>query len=213
MGKKSKKKDKGPPLPGIPRLPASHPNYVDVQLQEDNIDLTKRIETLERQLLVKKRIEENLRSSTMKTRTQLDHMQEDLTLEKRTTYAVTSDLTRQYKAMQEDLIHKINSLETTLTEQREEVDMSQHELQELVRDKNDIIRHKDRVIEELKVRMETMSTEFEQMLSMTLKSMKEHMATKLNQDQRETVVKNAQDKLEEYTKKVAATANASSPTR
>ena len=59
MGKKAKKAT-GPPLPGIPRLPASHPNYVDVQLAEDNIDLTKRIETLERELLVKKRIEEVL---------------------------------------------------------------------------------------------------------------------------------------------------------
>lgn len=56
-----------------------------------------------------------------------------------------------YKALQEDLIHKINALETTLTEQKEELDMSKHELRELCRDKDDIITHKERIIGELKV--------------------------------------------------------------
>ena len=50
-----------------------------------------------------------------------------------------------YKALQEDLIHKINSLETTLTEQKEELDMTNHELKELIRDKDDIIAHKEHV--------------------------------------------------------------------
>eukprot|EP00392_Amoebophrya_sp_AT5.2_P008413 g8434.t1 len=192
MGKKAKKPT-GPPAPGIPRLPTSHPNYVDVQLQEDNIDLTKRIETLERQLLVKKRIEENLRSSTMKTRTLLEDMEGDLTIQKKTTCCVTSDMTRQYKAMQEDLIHKINSLETTLTEQREDADMARHELQELIRDKTDIIRHKDAVIEQLQLRMD-------------------HMASKLTQDRGGQgdggkAAKDVQEKLEHFSQKVAAVAN------
>ncbi|CAD7946616.1 unnamed protein product [Amoebophrya sp. A25] len=211
MGKKSKKAV-GPPLPGIPRLPANHPNYVDVQLEEDNIDLTKRIETLEREVLVKKRIEENLRSSTLQMRSRLDQMQDDLGLEKETTFAVTSNMARQYKSMQEDLIHKINSLETTLTEQREEIDMSKHELDELIRDKTDIITHKERVVTELKNRMDQMCGEFHEMLSMTLKLMKEHMAAKLTQDQwnkHEETMRHAQSKLEEYTTKAAATAASS----
>lgn len=63
-------------------------------------------------------------------------------------------------------------LETTLTEQREDADMARHELQELIRDKTDIIRHKDAVIEQLQLRMDQMSDEFQTMLEQILKSMK-----------------------------------------
>jgi hypothetical protein len=65
-----------------------------------------------------------------------------------------------YKALQEDLIQKINGLETTLTEQKEECDMTKHELKELIRDKDDIIAHKEHIIQELKSRMEQMCSEF-----------------------------------------------------
>ena len=37
--------------------------------------------------------------------------------------------------------YKINSLETQLTEQREELDITNHELRELIRDKGDDIAH------------------------------------------------------------------------
>merc|ERR1740121_3344526 len=114
MGKKGKK-DKKPKAPGMPLQP-----------EELNLDLTWQIETLERDLLVKQRIEENLRASTMKMRDRVEQMQDDLKQEKKITYAVTSDMARRYKSLQEDLIHKINTLETTLTEQREEADMTKH---------------------------------------------------------------------------------------
>jgi len=91
-------------------------------------------------------------------------------------------MARQYKALQEDLIYKINSLETTLTEQKEELDMTNHELRELIRDKDDEIAHKDNTISELKSRMDDMSAEFADMLNTTLKLMRESMAAKLAGD-------------------------------
>jgi hypothetical protein len=51
-------------------------------------------------------------------------MEKDFQDEQETTFAVTADMARQYKALQEELIHKINALETTLTEQKEELDMT-----------------------------------------------------------------------------------------
>mmetsp|Transcript_21523 Transcript_21523/g.54229 ORF Transcript_21523/g.54229 Transcript_21523/m.54229 type:complete len:198 (-) Transcript_21523:656-1249(-) len=170
MGKKGKK-DKKPKAPGLPLQP-----------EELNLDLTWQIETLERDLLVKQRIEEGLRSTTFKQRDRVEQMQEDLKEEKKITYAVTSDMARRYKSLQEDLIHKINTLETTLTEQKEELDMTKHELSELIADKEDIIAHKDQVIAELKNRTEVMCNEFHEMLGSTLRLMKDHMAAKLIQD-------------------------------
>ena len=51
---------------------------------------------------------------------QVETLEQDYKKEQSTTFAVTADMARQYKALQDDLIHKINSLETTLTEQKEE---------------------------------------------------------------------------------------------
>merc|ERR1712031_79421 len=107
-------------------------------------------------------------------------MEQDFAAEQSTTFAVTADMARQYKSLQDDLIHKINSLETTLTEQKEELDMTQHELRELVQDKDDEIALRDQAISELKQRMEDMSSEFAHMLNSTLKLMKDHMDNKLN---------------------------------
>ena len=50
----------------------------------------------------------------------METLDQDYKKEQSTTFAVTADMARQYKALQDDLIHKINSLETTLTEQKEE---------------------------------------------------------------------------------------------
>lgn len=206
MGKKGKKKDKGLPPPGLKLLP-----------EEENMDLTLQIETLERELLVKTRMEEKYRSEGMKLRDKVEQMQNDFKQEQNTTFAVTADMARQYKALQEDLIHKINALETTLTEQKEELDMTNHELKELIRDKDDIIAHKEHIIAELKNRMEAMCTEFHDMLNTTLKLMKDHMAAKLtnreeNSEESEKALRNQQEeyaaRLQEYSAKAYSAVSA-----
>merc|ERR1711988_1390417 len=112
--------------------------------------------------------EEALRSE-IDLRAKVDQMEDDFKQEQSTTFAVTADMARQYKSLQDDLIHKINSLETTLTEQKEELDMTQHELRNLIEDKDDEIALRDQAIGELRQRMEDMSTEFAHMLNSTLK--------------------------------------------
>merc|ERR1719388_544629 len=105
-------------------------------------------------------------------------MEEDFKSEQNTTFAVTADMARQYKALQEELIYKINSLETQLTEQKEELDITNHELRELVRNKDDDIEHKDEQIRQLNERMNEMSHEFANMLGETLALMKDHINDK-----------------------------------
>merc|ERR1719401_777801 len=95
------------------------------------------------------------------------------------TFAVTADMARQYKVLQEELIYKINSLETQLTEQKEELDITNHELQELIRDKEEDIEDKDKQIQQLNERMNEMSQEFTNMLSETLELMRTQIGEKL----------------------------------
>merc|ERR1719183_151083 len=114
------------------------------------------VETLERELQVKSAEAEEALRAEIELRAKVDRMEDDFKQEQSTTFAVTADMARQYKALQEDLIHKINSLETTLTEQKEELDMTNHELKELIRDKDDEIANKDNTVAELKSRMELM---------------------------------------------------------
>merc|ERR1712125_313041 len=112
-------------------------------------------------------------------RAKVDRMEDDFKQEQSTTFAVTADMARQYKALQEELIWKINSLETQLTEQKEELDITNHELRELIRNKDDDIEHKDEQIRQLNERMNEMSQEFANMLAETLDLIKQHINEKL----------------------------------
>merc|ERR1712187_250543 len=139
------------------------------------------VETLERELQVKSAQADEAVHSEIEFRAKVDQLEEDFKQEQSTTFAVTADMARQYKALQEELIYKINSLETQLTEQKEELDITTHELHELIRDKDDDIDHKDDQIKSLNDRMNEMSAEFASMLSETLELMRNHISEKLAQ--------------------------------
>eukprot|EP00933_Yihiella_yeosuensis_P056285 TRINITY_DN5538_c0_g1_i1.p1 TRINITY_DN5538_c0_g1~~TRINITY_DN5538_c0_g1_i1.p1 ORF type:complete len:228 (+),score=77.40 TRINITY_DN5538_c0_g1_i1:76-759(+) len=148
--------------------------------EEEHMFLSLQIETLERELQVKTAMSEDAARSELELRGRVDQMEDDFKQEQGTTYAVTADMARQYKALQEELIYKINSLETQLTEQKEELDITNHELQELIKDKDEDIEHKDEQIKQLNERMNEMSTEFANMLAETLDLMKTHINEKLS---------------------------------
>merc|ERR1712226_1607540 len=137
------------------------------------------VETLERELQVKSAQADEAVHSEIELRAKVDQLEEDFKQEQSTTFAVTADMARQYKALQEELIYKINSLETQLTEQKEELDITTHELHELIRDKDDDIDHKEDQIRQLNARMNDMSSEFASMLGETLELMKTHISEKL----------------------------------
>merc|ERR1719253_2600594 len=174
--------------------------------QEENyIYLSMQVETLERELQVKSGESEEALRSEIELREQVETLEQDFKKEQSTTFAVTADMARQYKALQDDLIHKINSMETTLTEQKEEYDMTQHELRELIADKDNEIELRDQAIAELKQRMEDMSTEFASMLNQTLRLMKERTEAKLEGFDEPT---NYAQQLQEYSQKAYAAVTA-----
>mmetsp|Transcript_28195 Transcript_28195/g.81191 ORF Transcript_28195/g.81191 Transcript_28195/m.81191 type:complete len:219 (-) Transcript_28195:64-720(-) len=143
--------------------------------QEEHMQLSLTVETLERELQVKSAHAETALREEIELRAKVEQMEEDFKSEQSTTFAVTADMARQYKALQEELIYKINSLETQLTEQKEELDITNHELQELINDKDDEILHKNDQTRQLNDRMNEMSSEFADMLRETLELMKGHI--------------------------------------
>jgi len=169
MGKKSKSKKKKVAPPGA--------RMTD---EDVCISLSLEIETLERELQVKSAHSEEALREEIELRAKVEQMEDDFKQEQITTFAVTADMARQYKALQEDLIRQINALETTLTEQKEELDYTNQELSELIRDKDDEIKHKDEQIRHLNERMNQMSQEFASMLTETLELMKKHIGDKLD---------------------------------
>lgn len=46
---------------------------------------------------------------------------QDFDKEKNDTFAITADMTRQYKAMQEELLKRLNVLENTIQEQKDQL--------------------------------------------------------------------------------------------
>eukprot|EP00002_Diphylleia_rotans_P038133 TRINITY_DN8623_c0_g1_i1.p1 TRINITY_DN8623_c0_g1~~TRINITY_DN8623_c0_g1_i1.p1 ORF type:complete len:156 (+),score=47.41 TRINITY_DN8623_c0_g1_i1:666-1133(+) len=108
----------------------------------------------------------------MEARNQLreivEEFQSDFEREKEEKLDIASDMTRQYKAMQETLIGRINILENTVAELRDQLEMSRLAMEELKVEKNRIIAQKDQIIAEQKQKLEEMAMEFGDMLKETL---------------------------------------------
>lgn len=197
-----KKKKGGPGEAGVRRSPQEEYDFLSLQ-----------VETLERELQVKSAISEEALRAEIELRAKVDQMDEDFKEEQATTFAVTADMARQYKALQEQLIKKINSLETQLTEQKEELDITTHELKELIKDKKNDIDHRENQIRELNERMNEMSTEFAGMLHETLELMKDRIDKKLDSAPAEDAAKPdfVQRMLQDYSTKAYNAVSVSRP--
>lgn len=95
--------------------------------------------------------------------------------EKEMTFQLTQDMTRQYKGMQEELLGRINTLEETVQELRDNLSDADVRLDRTLKEKNAIIDMKDKEIEDLRIKMDDMADEFGEMLRETLEKMRERI--------------------------------------
>ncbi|ETW03683.1 hypothetical protein H310_05070 [Aphanomyces invadans] len=102
-------------------------------------------------------------------------LQRDFESGKTQTLGITQDMTRQYKSMQEELLNRINTLENTNTELRDQLELARVHLEEVKREKDSVIGGKNSEIQELKAKMEEMAAEFGDMLKETLDRMRERI--------------------------------------
>ena len=104
-----------------------------------------------------------------------EQIEKDVEEERKGTFDIIQDMTRQYKGMQEELLSRINRLEETVTELNDQLATSDTRHERVLKDKNSIIAMKDSEIGELKAKMDDMAEEFGEMLRETLEKMRERI--------------------------------------
>ena len=144
-GGKEKKKDDGP----------------SVELTEkDLLEQAKlRIELLEHQLVWREEKLQQSLSSQRELEQRVQHYHADFAREKEGLFDISADMTRQYKGMQEELLARLNKLEETIQQQKDDLEKSQLQLEEVRREKAQELAQKDAEIQEQKAKMEVRANE------------------------------------------------------
>jgi len=121
----------------------------------------------------------------------------DFETEKNNTFAVSSDMTRQYKAMQEDLLKRINVLDITIQEHKDQLELARQANEDMRKQRDQELALKDAQIADLKQKMEDMALEFGDMLKETLDKMSEKIEATSNEWEQESGA-DVTKKLEEF---------------
>ena len=132
-----------------------------------------RIESLEQQLVWREQKLQTSLAAQAELQERVDHCHRDFEKEKEEIFDISADMTRQYKGMQEELLARVNRLEATIQEQKDQLEEAQQQLEEVRREKAQDLALKDAEIKEQKEKMEDMAVEFGEMLKETLDKMSE----------------------------------------
>mmetsp|Transcript_24919 Transcript_24919/g.59217 ORF Transcript_24919/g.59217 Transcript_24919/m.59217 type:complete len:196 (-) Transcript_24919:188-775(-) len=139
------------------------------QLKKANL----RIEALERELVQRTDVTNRALQAHNEMRQRQAELLADFDKEKQDTFAITADMTRQYKMMQEELLRRINILENTIQEQKDQLELARQANEDLRKAKDQDLALKDAQIADAKQKLEDMALEFGDMLKETLDKMSE----------------------------------------
>eukprot|EP00668_Euglena_longa_P011390 GGOE01013790.1.p1 GENE.GGOE01013790.1~~GGOE01013790.1.p1 ORF type:complete len:212 (+),score=82.67 GGOE01013790.1:72-638(+) len=130
-----------------------------------------RIQALERFLVI--RAEQTQRACLEQEglRRKIVELERKFKEEEAQTDVTHGEMYRQYKAMQGELIHRIELLQSSIATLKEELEQSRVELERTREEKDTIIAEKTKKINEQKQKMEDMAIEFGEMLKETLEQM------------------------------------------
>ena len=92
-----------------------------------------RIESLEQQLVWREEKTQAAITAQKELQERMNHYHSDFERQKEEIFDVSADMTRQYKGMQEELIAQVNKLQQTIAEQKDELERSQLQLEEVRR--------------------------------------------------------------------------------
>eukprot|EP01012_Entosiphon_sulcatum_P051713 TRINITY_DN71018_c0_g1_i1.p1 TRINITY_DN71018_c0_g1~~TRINITY_DN71018_c0_g1_i1.p1 ORF type:complete len:176 (-),score=58.04 TRINITY_DN71018_c0_g1_i1:51-578(-) len=130
-----------------------------------------RCEALERFLVIRAEQTQRSRLEQEGLRRRVEELHQKFMDEEKQLDTTHHEMYRQYKAMQGELIHRIDLLQTTINTLREELEESRLQLERTKAEKDEIIAQKNRKINEQKQKMEDMAIEFGEMLKETLEKM------------------------------------------
>lgn len=134
-------------------------------------------EVLSLQRLLEVRSQEALeaRRSERLWRERVDAFSTALETQKEDTLDITADMLRQYKAMQEQLLKRVNELEQENKSLRVQLDERDEALKKIKADNSSLKKHCDAEVATYQNKMEQMQIEFAQMLRETLDKMHERL--------------------------------------
>eukprot|EP01083_Nonionella_stella_P156243 505719_1 len=155
MGKKAKKagKKKG-------KETTDGDQEQSLTVDEQNKYLKAQLDSLRHQLMLKNANERQMEATMREYRGRYHTLKQDFEEEKQHTFELTADMTRQYKAMRDELLSKVVSLEGKLVEYKDSLDLSEATFREMLQKKDGMIHLKDEEISEWKQKMDEMAHEF-----------------------------------------------------
>jgi chromosome segregation ATPase len=119
------------------------------------------IEALKDHLAVRKEYARRSHEASEEWKERMQKAEQCLELKEETHKAVGADMTRQYKAMQNELNMRIFQLESELSRTRAQLEKTEQELQKSRNDHDKMMKEKDLTIEMLTMKVNTMCTQFE----------------------------------------------------
>ena len=126
--------------------------------------------------------------------------------EKQKTFVITANMTRQYKLMRDELMHKCDELKQECTHKNTQLQNMQN-MQNMHKDKEEAFNAqmalKEQQIQEYKLKVDDMSLQFSQMLKQTLHKMSERIVV---QDHR-----HSNDTSNNYKPRIASTTTILNP--
>eukprot|EP00760_Papus_ankaliazontas_P009302 PhM_4_TR14006/c0_g1_i1/m.13409 len=163
-----------------PKKPPKKPVFVDKAeefLTTEEL-LTKsalRVEALEATLQDHVRELRSAHSEEQELHAKCSELEKDYDAVKQERFDVISDFTRQYKGVQDGLVGRLTQLENTMTDLRDQLDLSKLALSETTREKDQYLAQKEKEIQEQEEKMKEMAKEFDQMLAETLEKMSDRI--------------------------------------
>jgi len=130
---------------------------------------------LQRELAHRQEESSKALASKREIQNRIMELKRDFEEEQKSTYVITADMTRQYKAMQQELLNRINMLENNVQEMNEKLESANFQIDDMKKEREALIVEKDNEIAEQKQRMEDMAQDFAEMLKETLDKMGERI--------------------------------------
>lgn len=142
---------------GLDLCPEDQIKHLQCQITALQSELTVRSEAAAKAAAKRDKIKQQMVETT--------HLHEQ---EKEVSEAVIRDATRQYKAMKEQLLDKLNVRDNTIQDLRDELERKQKYHNDMVVEKDEIIQERDKEIRAIREKMDGLCSQFADMLGAAL---------------------------------------------
>lgn len=171
---------------------------MDISLPEDKIKyLEGKHQSLQYQLAQRSSMMFDIDTKYNNMKDQWKEMSHKLEQQSDTTMALTKDMTRQYKGMQEDLLDKITKRDGMIQQLTDAWNVEKEDHLKAMEEKDCVIQEKEECIGRLERKMEEQCRDFAKMLECALEQMRERIEVQsVNYDEKSVPIHH---RLEEFT--------------